>query len=132
GWYRGRMGFADRTKIYGERSGALAQIDTDRGVIVATDASWRGGFGSVQSASIYDGTSLDLRLEPDGVHDPGFDDSSWAPASVIDADPALFEPRSAPPIRTVAELPMTRTERGAAVQFDAGQNVTGWVRLVVR
>src|SRR5699024_4709970 len=45
---------------------------------------------------------------------------------------ALFEPRSAPPIRTVAELPMTRTERGAAVQFDAGQNVTGWVRLVVR
>jgi len=132
GWYRGRMGFADRTTIYGERSGAIAQIDTEHGVIVATDESWRGGFGSVRAASIYDGADIDLCLEPVGVHEVGFDDSSWRPVSVIEADPALFEPRSAPPVRTVAELPMARTARDGSVQFDAGQNVTGWVRLVVR
>lgn len=131
GWYRGRMGFADRTKIYGERSGAIAQIDSELGVIVATDHSWRGGFGSVRTASIYDGTDLDLRRAPVGVHEAGFDDSSWAAVSVIETDPALFAPRSAPPVRTVAELPMIRTARDGSVQFDAGQNVTGWVRLVV-
>jgi alpha-L-rhamnosidase len=37
-------------------------------------------------------------------------------------------------VRVVAELPMTRTERSTpdAVRFDAGQNISGWVRLVVR
>jgi len=132
GWYRGRMGFADRTRIYGDRSGALAQIDTEDGVLVATDASWRGGFGATRAASIYDGSDIDLRLAPDGVHETGFDDGAWTAAEVIEADLSRFEPRSAPPVRTVAELPMRRTERDGSVQFDAGQNVSGWVRLVVR
>ncbi|WP_460798889.1 family 78 glycoside hydrolase catalytic domain [Microbacterium sp. GXF0217] len=132
GWYRGRMGFANRTAIYGDRSGAIAQIDTDAGVLVATDENWRGGFGAVRSASIYDGTVTDLRLAVAGVHDPGFDDASWTPASVIETDRARFEPRSAPPIRVVAERDMTRIDRDGAVQFDSGQNISGWVRLVVR
>ncbi|UYO96595.1 glycoside hydrolase family 78 protein [Microbacterium sp. M28] len=132
GWYRGRMGFADRTEIYGDRSGAIAQIDTEDGVLVATDETWRGGFGAVRSASIYDGTVTDLRLRAEGVHEASFDDSGWTPASVIPTDLARFEPRSAPPIRVVEELGMTRTDRDGAVQFDAGQNISGWVRLVVR
>jgi alpha-L-rhamnosidase len=132
GWYRGRMGFANRTSIYGDRSGAIAQIDTENGILVATDETWRGGFGSVRSASIYDGTVTDLRLRAEGVHEASFDDSGWTPASVIESDLARFEPRSAPPIRIVAERDMSRTDRDGAVQFDAGQNISGWVRLVVR
>jgi len=131
GWYRGRMGFAGRTGIYGDRSGALAQIDTEDGVIVATDTSWRGGLGSTRAASIYDGSDLDLRFAPEGLHEQGFRDDAWTNADVIEADLSRFEPRSAPPVRTVAELPMSRTDRDGSVQFDAGQNVTGWVRLVV-
>ena len=132
GWYRGRMGFANRTGIYGERSGAIAQIDTEDGVLVATDETWRGGFGDVRSASIYDGTVTDLRLRADGVHEASFDDSGWTAASVIETDLGRFEPRSAPPIRVVAEREMTRTDRDGTVQFDSGQNISGWVRLVVR
>lgn len=132
GWYRGRMGFARRTEIYGDRSGAIAQIDTEDGVLVATDETWRGGFGAVRSASIYDGTVIDLGQTPVGMHEASFDDTSWTRASVIETDLARFEPRSAPPVRVVAELDMTRTDRQGAVQFDAGQNIAGWVRLVVR
>lgn len=135
GWYRGRMGFARRTEIYGDRSGAIAQLDGPEGLIVATDASWRGGFGAVRGASIYDGTDVDLRLSIVGVHTPEFDDSAWPAVDVIDTDLAVFEPRSAPPVRVVAELEMTALERRAgevAARFDAGQNVTGWVRLTVR
>lgn len=132
GWYRGRMGFAQRTQIYGDRSGAVAQIDTEDGVLVATDASWRGGFGAVRSASIYDGTTIDLSHTPAGLHAPGFDDSGWVSAEVIEPDLGRFEPRSAPPVRVVAELDMARTAHEGGAQFDAGQNITGWVRLVVR
>ncbi|WP_433676156.1 family 78 glycoside hydrolase catalytic domain [Microbacterium gorillae] len=135
GWYRGRMGFAWRTEIYGTRSGAIAQLEDADGVIVATDESWRGGFGAVRGASIYDGTTVDLTLAPAGVHSPGFDDGAWAGVDVIDHDLAVFEPRSAPPIRVVAELPMRPLDRRDGEQgarFDAGQNVSGWVRVVVR
>ncbi|NHI15737.1 alpha-L-rhamnosidase [Microbacterium excoecariae] len=132
GWYRGRMGFANRTEIYGDRSGALAQIDTDDGVLVATDGAWRGGFGAVRGASIYDGTVTDLRHTPRGIHSPHFDDSAWREVDVVAKDTGRFVPRSAPPVRTVAELEMVATARGAAVQLDAAQNVSGWVRLTVR
>jgi alpha-L-rhamnosidase len=137
GWYRGRMGFADRTEIYGDRSGAIAQIDSELGVHAATDQTWRGGFGEVRSASIYDGTVTDLREAVTGIHEPSFDDSGWQQAEVIESDLSRFEPRASPPIRVVEEREMSRTDRGGsgavgAVQFDAGQNVSGWVRLVVR
>ncbi|MGF3056422.1 family 78 glycoside hydrolase catalytic domain [Microbacterium sp. YY-01] len=148
GWYRGRMGFAFRTGIYGDQSGALAQIDTEDGTVLATDSSWRGSFGEVQAASIYDGTTIDYRRRLVGLHTPEFDDSGWHPVHVIDPGQpdstvsSLLEPRSAPPIRVVAELPMTQTRADttatdtanavARVQFDAAQNITGWVRLRVR
>jgi len=132
GWYRGRMGFANRTEIYGDRSGAIAQIDSELGIHVATDETWRGGFGATRSASIYDGTTTDLREAPVGVHSTDFDDSRWQAAEVIESDLSRFEPRSAPPIRVVAEREMTGTGRAGALQFNAGQNISGWVRLVVR
>src|SRR6185503_3413657 len=48
-------------------------------------------------------------------------------------DPAIVEPRMAPPVRVVAELPAERTSRGpSCVMVDARQNVAGFVRLTVR
>jgi alpha-L-rhamnosidase len=132
GWYRGSFGFARRTAIYGERTGALAQLEADGRTVLATDASWRGGFGAVRSASIYDGTLTDLRLNDPAVHEPGFAGDGWAAASVIDVDAARFEPRSAPPVRVVAELPMTAAPHGGRTRLDGGQNISGWVRLTVR
>ncbi|GAA4359670.1 family 78 glycoside hydrolase catalytic domain [Microbacterium rhizosphaerae] len=132
GWYRGRFGFANRTEIYGDRSGALAQLETEDGIVVATDETWRGGFGAVRGASLYDGTTVDLRETPEGLHSPGFDDSTWIAASVVPADLTVFEPRVAPPVRVVAELPMEATARSGATRLDGGQNITGWVRATVR
>ena len=136
GWYRGRMGFADRDSIYGDRIGLLAQLEVtlaDGSVeVVATDEAWRGGFGAVRSQSIYDGTEVDLRQDPGPVDAPGFDDSGWSPVEVVPVDRAIFSPRPGAPVRVVAELPMTRTDRADRVLLDAGQNISGWVRLTVR
>ncbi|QKJ20654.1 alpha-L-rhamnosidase [Microbacterium hominis] len=132
GWYRGSFGFARRAGIYGDRIGAIAQLEIDGEVALVTDSFWRGGFGAVRSASLYDGTAIDLRAREDGIHHPGFDDSGWRSAEVVDTDLSLFEPRSAPPVRIVAERPMSPTVRsGGATQLDGGQNISGWVRLSV-
>ncbi|MFT3797458.1 family 78 glycoside hydrolase catalytic domain [Microbacterium sp.] len=132
GWYRGSFGFARRTAIYGDRTGALAQLEADGETVLVTDAAWRGGFGALRSASIYDGTVTDLRRRDPAIHEPGFDDGAWTPAAVIPVDPARFEPRSAPPVRVVAELPMTPSSHAGRVRLDGGQNISGWVQLVVR
>lgn len=132
GWYRGRMGFAFRTEIYGTRSGALAQLETEDGIVVATDATWSGGFGAARKASIYEGTTIDLALAPEGIHEPGFAGVGWQQAEVVEPASARFEPRSAPPVRVVEERDMIRTDRDGAVQLDGAQNISGWVRLRVR
>ncbi|MBW9094358.1 family 78 glycoside hydrolase catalytic domain [Microbacterium jejuense] len=132
GWYRGSFGFARRQAIYGDRTGALAQLEADGEIVAKTDASWQAGLGAVRSASIYDGTVTDLRLHDPDVHRPGFSGDGWGAASVVDVDPARFEPRSAPPVRIVAELPMTATPHDGRTRLDGGQNLSGWVRLTVR
>ncbi|MFH8251411.1 family 78 glycoside hydrolase catalytic domain [Microbacterium sp. B2969] len=131
GWFRGSFGFARRIEIYGDRSGALAQLEADGETILATDASWQGGFGAIRSASHYDGTTIDLNLDDPGVHEPGFAGDGWTSVDVLDVDKTLFEPRSAPPVRIVAELPMTASVHDGRTQLDSGQNISGWVRLVV-
>lgn len=132
GWYRGSFGFARRTEIYGDRLGALAQIEADGEVVSKTDASWRGGFGAIRSASIYDGTVIDLRRHDPAVHEPGFAGDGWVAASVVDVDRARFRPRSAPPVRVIAERPMTVSDHAGRARLDGGQNISGWVRLTVR
>ncbi|MDQ7879194.1 family 78 glycoside hydrolase catalytic domain [Microbacterium sp. QXD-8] len=132
GWYRGSFGFARRQAIYGDRTGALAQLEADGETVAKTDASWQAGFGPLRSASIYDGTVTDLRLDDPAVHEPGFAADGWRAASVIDVDTARFVPRSAPPVRVVAELPMDAIAHDGRTRLDGGQNVSGWVRLTVR
>jgi len=132
GWYRGSFGFARRQAIYGDRTGALAQVEADDEIVAKTDASWRAGLGAIRSASIYDGTVTDLRLDEPAVHRPGFSGEGWRAASLVDVDGARFEPRSAPPVRIVAELPMTVSSHDGRARLDGGQNLSGWVRLTVR
>ena len=132
GWYRGSFGFARRQAIYGDRTGALAQLEADGEIVAKTDASWQTGSGPLRSASIYDGTVTDLRLDDPAVHEPGFAGDGWVAASVVAFDATRFEPRSAPPVRVVAELPMAPTPHDGRTRLDGGQNLSGWVRLVVR
>ncbi|AQX17194.1 hypothetical protein BCR15_07710 [Tessaracoccus lapidicaptus] len=135
GWFRGRIGWTGRTDLYGSDLGVVVQLELELANgsrrIVASDASWRGGFGAVRSAGIYDGTDTDLRLAAAGFAEVGFDDSAWTPCSVWEADLATFEPRRSAPIRTIAELPMSIETRADRLLLDSGQNLSGWVRLEV-
>ncbi len=138
GWYRGRLGWdpgKDRCR-YGDRLALLAQLEVDLAdgsrVVVATGPRWRAATGEVLSADLYDGCSIDLRLHQTGWDAAGFDDSGWAAAAVVPLDLGLLAPRVAPPVRPVARITPALTGSAGSTLLDAGQNVSGFVRLTVR
>ncbi|WP_127792063.1 family 78 glycoside hydrolase catalytic domain [Agromyces sp. LHK192] len=136
GWYRGRLGWTDGVEHYGSELAALVQLDVecaDGSVVRAgSSADWTTSVGGIRMASLYDGVEIDLRAEPEGWDEPGFDDAGWHPARTIDVDTAVVEPRIAGGVRTIAEWAVEPTPRGDRVVLDVGQNIAGWLRLVVR
>ena len=139
GWYRGRLGWnpgADRC-AYGEQVALIAQLEVDLAdgtqQRLVTDGSWMASTGEVLMADLYDGCDIDLRLVHAGVSNPGYDMAAWRPVATVPFDPAIIEPRTAPPVRMVSVIPVEPVTRSdGSVQFDAGQNISGYVRLRVR
>lgn len=139
GWYRGRLGWnpeGDRCN-YGEELALIAQLEvaTSDGQFyrVVTDESWKASIGSVRSADFYDGTVTDLRQEQSGWASPGFDDSHWDQVKLVPYDKTLIQPRVAPPVRRIASLhPEVTKKLDGIVALDGGQNIAGFVRLIMR
>jgi alpha-L-rhamnosidase len=139
GWYRGRLGWdaADDRCRYGRELGLVAQLEIEcvdgTRLVVSSDRGWRASTAEIRAADFYDGSTIDLRVVQPGWDAPGFDDSSWIAATSVPFDPSLIEPRSAPPVRRIAVLPVRITRAGEACwRLDGGQNISGWVRLTVR
>jgi alpha-L-rhamnosidase len=136
GWYRGRLGWEDGTEQYGTELAALVQLDVECAdgshVRVGTTPEWTTSVGGIRSASLYDGVEIDLRDEPAGWDAPGFDDSGWASAREIGVDASVVEPRLTTGVRTVAEWDVAVQPREGHAFLDLGQNIAGWLRLVVR
>jgi alpha-L-rhamnosidase len=139
GWYRGRLGWHPEHERchYGDQVALIAQLEIDcadgRRLVIATDADWRGSTGEVRSADLYDGSTIDFRRRQPGWDRPGFDDAGWVDVATVPFEATIVEPRTAPPVRTVAVLPATRSARGPGCwALDGGQNIAGWVRLTVR
>ena len=139
GWYRGRLGWnpGDDRCAYGDQVALIAKLEVDLAdgtrQRIVTDGSWMTTTGEIVMADLYDGCEIDLRLRDVGVSLPGLDTSAWHPAAVVPFDPGIIEPRVAPPVRVVAVFPVQPLVRpDGSVQFDAGQNISGYVRLHVR
>lgn len=136
GWYRGRLGWEDGTEQYGTELAALVQLDVECAdgsqVRVASSPEWTTSTGGIRSSSLYDGVEIDLRDEPEGWDAAGFDDSAWAHAREIAVDTSIVEPRISGGVRTIGEWEASVEPRGGGAFIDAGQNIAGWLRLVVR
>ncbi len=136
GWAVGRLGWEGQRHLYADQPALFLQLVLDYGdhaVVVGTDERFLVGTGAVQSNSIYDGETYDARLEPDRWSEPGFDDTAWTHAHLVDWDLTTLEEPTAPPIRRIEELaPATiLTSPSGKVIADFGQNISGWVRLTV-
>ena len=75
---------------------------------------------------------FDSRREPKGWQRVGFDDSTWAPATVVDRFYHLFA-QMAPMDREQAELkPMSVTTTNDAWLVDFGRCIDGWPKITMR
>ncbi|TQE39973.1 alpha-L-rhamnosidase [Streptomyces ipomoeae] len=133
GWYRGHLTWHKNRDVYGDTLALLAQLEVTLAegttVTVATDDNWRGGHGALLAADLYDGCELDLRQEPHGWRLPGFDDRDWEQAAALPL-PAGLTQRAHPPVRVVQVIqPGQRTLPDGTIAVDAGENITGWLRL---
>ncbi|WP_218013777.1 alpha-L-rhamnosidase [Rubellimicrobium rubrum] len=125
GWWRSQMMWGHERPIlncWGDRIGALAELETGGAVILKTDDSWRGGLLPIRQSGIYYGESVDARVTPEETHG----------VEVLAFDTGLLVPHEAPPVREMAALtPVDQWEDGGATVYDFGQNVGGYVRFTV-
>ncbi|MFI8893881.1 family 78 glycoside hydrolase catalytic domain [Streptomyces paradoxus] len=133
GWYRGHLTWHKNRDVYGDTCALLAQLEVTLAdgstVTVVTDDQWRGGYGDLLAADLYDGCTRDLRREPHGWRLPGFDDRDWERAVALPLPTGLAQ-RAHPPVRVVQVIrPELRTLPDGTIAVDAGENVTGVLRL---
>ncbi len=98
-----------------------------------TDSSWSVHDSPVVYNSLYNGETLDARLDIPGWNTANFDDSNWEKASLLQEEGRLVA-QQGPPIRVEKEIEpvkITEIDSGKFI-FDMGQNFAGFARLRVR
>jgi alpha-L-rhamnosidase len=99
---------------------------------IVSDGSWKlTDNGPVGYNNEYDGEDYDARKEMPGWDIPGFNDSSWQSASIVEAPGGKLTAQPIEPIRvreTLKPVKMTQVGPNRYI-FDIGQNMVGWVRV---
>lgn len=139
GWYRGHLGWWDNNRnTYGEALGLLLQLEVrfDDGsmLTIITDDSWKAETGPILKSDIYNGETYDARLEMLGWSSPGFDDSRWKSAKLLEHSKAILIASAGEKIRKITDIKPIEyfvTPNGENV-FDLGQNMVGRARLKVK
>ncbi|WP_415854474.1 family 78 glycoside hydrolase catalytic domain, partial [Sinomonas sp. G460-2] len=127
GWYRGRNSGAQRRNVWGETTAALAQLEIDLApgerMTVGTGGDWVTLPSPIVRADLMGGQTSDFRIDPDRAEP--------APVRVGIVSPPAPTRSPAAPVRRVEErkpLSLTTLRDGVSI-LDAGQNLSGWVRL---
>lgn len=133
GWWRGELTWLGKRAFYGDTTAVLAQLEVvlvdGTRLTIASDETWRGATGGWLAADLYAGATLDLRAEPWGWRDPGFDDGRWEETVVLPTPERLtLRPMAGVRVVETREITGERSSRGT-ILFDCGQNLTGWLRL---
>ena len=136
--FAGSNRFTKFRRTFGSQK-AIAQIRleyADGSVeIIGTDESWRVAAGPITFSSIYGGEDFDGQLVQKGWDKPGFDDSKWAAAKVVDDPGGELRDLScaAPPIREfeIHKPIATHALANGDVVFDLGQNAAHVPRIIV-
>jgi alpha-L-rhamnosidase len=138
GWYRGFIGFAGQNNFYGKKLALLMQVNitytdgTEETVI--TDGSWKASTGAIRTSELYDGETIDARLDKTGFATAGYDDSNWSNVTVDDFGYSNLVATYNEPVRkheTFKPIHIFKTPLGEQV-IDFGQNLVGWVVLKVK
>ena len=138
GWYRGTIGFVQSSNFYGKDIALLLQLNityTDGSTtIIATDDSWKSNTGAIQYSEIYNGETIDARLEKKGWTLPNYNDNKWSKVKVSNhTKNNLIATRNELVKKQEKFKPqkIITTPSGEKV-IDFGQNLVGWVVVKVK
>ncbi len=101
---------------------------------VCSDETWKlTTDGPIRANNEYDGEIYDARKEMAGWSRPGFSETAWQQAQVVEGPPGALSAQAIAPIRVTETLkPVGVHEvRPGVYIFDMGQNMVGWCRLTV-
>ncbi len=136
GWYAERIFGEPGSHLHGDRLAAAVQILIEYAdgttETVVSDGSWRvSDAGPLRSSSLYDGERYDARRRMLGWTYPGFDDSSWGAAPLLEPGP-VPSVRTAPAVRRFESVSAQARVVSASGEeiLDFGQNLVG--RLHIR
>ena len=133
GWYTGRLAWAGRRNIFGERNAFFAKIVMqdacrDQLVTLVTDPSWKWCFGPLVTSEIYDGEVFDGRIVYPTLGDSP---ASWNPVDTVDLPVTTRLIADTAPVKTIETLDAIHILKSPSGQtiIDFGQNLVGWVRF---
>ncbi|KRF22933.1 family 78 glycoside hydrolase catalytic domain [Phycicoccus sp. Soil802] len=138
GWFRGRLGWSGKSGFYGAELAGLAELHVEfedgHRQLVGTDATWQAGPSATLVNDLYDGQTIDARLESSDWTQPGAALEGWSGVHVVAHDGGRLEPYLGPPVRrqeVVAPVKVWTSPAGATL-VDFGQNLVGWLRFSVQ
>jgi alpha-L-rhamnosidase len=140
GWWSGYVGFDPRRHAlhYGDAPQLIVQLiidfaDGSRRTVVS-DGDWRESPGPIRYADLLMGEYVDARDDLPGWTRPGYDDSRWSAAHVLDRNTGPLRATPDQPVRVVEELQAQTVEERSAGRYivDMGQNMVGRLRLTLR
>ncbi|MEN9686742.1 MAG: hypothetical protein RLZZ28_2528 [Bacteroidota bacterium] len=138
GWYRGFIGFSGQQNFYGKDIALLFQMEivyTDgTREMVVSDESWKSSTGAIRNSEIYNGETIDARLNKNGFASVGYDDSKWEGVKPGNQSKDVLIATYNEPVRrkeTFKPVKVITTPAGEKV-LDFGQNLVGWVTIKVK
>ena len=135
GWYRSYLTWYIKKNLYGKTVGLLFQLEVTfkdgSKELIVSDGSWKSSTGSIRSAEIYFGETIDANKEKEGWSLPAYDDQKWYGVKVADYKPDNLIATYNEPIRkqeTLTPVKIISTPKGEKV-IDFGQNMVGWEKV---
>ena len=138
GWYRGHLAWKHQLNVYGKDIALLMQIKIDysdgTSETIVSDESWKSTTGAIRYSEIYNGETIDARLEKNGWDNVGYDDKNWAGTKELNIAKDNLIATQNELVKKHEEfkpLRIFKTPKGEQV-IDFGQNLVGWTVLRVK
>lgn len=107
--------------------------DTKQTII--SDNNWHFiADGPIRTNNEYDGEEYDATKEFPGWNKPGFDDSQWLKAELVQAPGGKLDAQMNEPIRimdTIKPISISQLKKDTWI-LDLGQNMAGWIQMHVK
>ncbi|HEY2328292.1 MAG TPA: family 78 glycoside hydrolase catalytic domain, partial [Verrucomicrobiae bacterium] len=101
--------------------------------VIASDPTWKGGFGPILEGDMFDGETYDARLEMPGWDSPGYTNAAWTSVTTGAQVSPTIQAYPEEPVqvqRQIAPVAITNPQAGVYV-INYGQSFAGWARLQV-